>query len=892
MTTPPPPAQPPAVPAPRTAALLSIAALGVDDAEVIELDGEEELGRAPRFEITFALAGPELDPAEAVGAAARLLCGDARTLGGVIAEMETGEALPDGRRAYRATLAPRAWLLSRGRRSRVFERLSTPDVVEAVVAASGLDLHVARGLRDAYPTRACTVQHRESDLDFILRLLEGEGICLRVTDDGGRCTLSLSDHNEALPHHGELRGASGLRRKSTLLPRRVALVGLDPARPELPLQASALVSASGVGELEIHDARFSTPEEGAREAQLAAERLRSTATVLHGAVPGLLAAGHRARVEGREILVVSVRHALSREGACTSRFSAVPADVLFRPERRAAVPRVVGLQGGRLAPPEGNLDEGGYRVRAIGGGAPRTMPMAGRGGFERELVEGASVVWGCLDGDPERPIITAVLADLGVSAAQSARAVLRGPGGSLFELGGAAAPGLGEIEGVLEGARGAAPVPAVAHRATGTYEQDDSGSGTTDTWVRFAVPHTDGAWSYLRVGEAALATGTTITSTAGKSFTESSSQCVPLSLNSYTTAGLEGVFDHTDKNRTEITKGNWEQIVEGNGRLAVYAGESTPHYELSVNAGQSVHQTFNAPQFAYTSGMSLNFFGGLSTQNTVGTYMQTTLGGGVNFNLGLTANITAGYQMDLVFADSYEYRRGEMLSSVSTLDQRASEQIQFSINDGSEGVSTEMKIAAAAALVATTALVGVSSFHESNKKVVTGAVTGGLAAVLLGGLALMRVKSKEVELLDGNPIMSLDKNHGVAALRADDWLFMMSPDWAVLGKNKAYSVETEVKKLKDTDAGTALVLEEGNKVRLQAGAVADSMAVIQLEGKTITITADTIEIKGTSADTSIKITGAVEIDGALTVKKTLAVTGETTLSAKLTAGTGGTLKAP
>ena len=44
------------------AAMLSLEAIGLDRVPVMALEGEEEIGRTPRFEITFA--GPEIDAAE------------------------------------------------------------------------------------------------------------------------------------------------------------------------------------------------------------------------------------------------------------------------------------------------------------------------------------------------------------------------------------------------------------------------------------------------------------------------------------------------------------------------------------------------------------------------------------------------------------------------------------------------------------------------------------------------------------------------------------------------------------------------------------------------------------------------------------------------------------
>src|SRR5690606_6796444 len=132
------------------------------------------------------------------------------------------------------------------------------------------------------------------------------------------------------------------------------------------------------------------------------------------------------------------------------------------------------------------------------------------------------------------------------------------------------------------------------------------------------------------------------------------------------------------------------------------------------------------------------------------------------------------------------------------------------------------------------------------------------------------------ELKDGNPIMSLDKDRSLAVLRSDDWLLMLSPDFSILGKNKKYgsgaNEETEVAKLKDTDAGTAILIKENNILVLQAGKTIDSMATITLDKKGITIKADTIAIEGTTADTAVTIKGPLTVEGPLTAEGKLTVT--------------------
>ena len=78
---------------------------------------------------------------------------------------------------YRAVIAPQLWLLSLRQDCRIFQKMSIPDIVKAVLEDAGVtgDLFDFR-LQGDYPQREYCVQYRESDLNFIQRLLEEEGI--------------------------------------------------------------------------------------------------------------------------------------------------------------------------------------------------------------------------------------------------------------------------------------------------------------------------------------------------------------------------------------------------------------------------------------------------------------------------------------------------------------------------------------------------------------------------------------------------------------------------------------------------------------------------------------------------------------------------------------------
>lgn len=75
---------------------------------------------------------------------------------------------------YRLVMRPAPWLLTRAANLRIFQQQSVADIVQAVLADYSIDVDLQ--LSASYAVRTYCVQYRESDFDFISRLLEEEGI--------------------------------------------------------------------------------------------------------------------------------------------------------------------------------------------------------------------------------------------------------------------------------------------------------------------------------------------------------------------------------------------------------------------------------------------------------------------------------------------------------------------------------------------------------------------------------------------------------------------------------------------------------------------------------------------------------------------------------------------
>jgi type VI secretion system secreted protein VgrG len=97
---------------------------------------------------------------------------------------------------YRANLAPWLWFLSRSSDCRIFQDKKVPDIVKQIFRDHGFTDFEER-LSGTYAPRTYCVQYRETDLAFVSRLLEHEGIYYFFEHADGKHTLILADSYSA-----------------------------------------------------------------------------------------------------------------------------------------------------------------------------------------------------------------------------------------------------------------------------------------------------------------------------------------------------------------------------------------------------------------------------------------------------------------------------------------------------------------------------------------------------------------------------------------------------------------------------------------------------------------------------------------------------------------------
>lgn len=439
---------------------------------VAAFTGVEAISRPYEIEIFLLVrsdVSEELNLADAIGAKARLVLNrqDEKTppfvFSGVFGAVDLLHAL-DGWALLRALLVPRLWHLGLSRHSRIFTNRSVPEVIEAVLQDNGLsgaDYELRLG---AYEVEEHICQYRESDLDFISRWMEREGIFYYFEhgDDGEKLILvddlmyEKSPIERPVRYHpqaGDDRTAGpslrSFKASHATLPAKVMLKDYDYARPKLDVSGSAPVAARGVGEVSLYGERFFSPSAGGRLAKLRSEELlarqvtyRAKGTRFH------LRAGYTFDLEEHPLpsfntgyLTTAAHHYGNQAAQTLAQFrdvvdlpyddsymvevTAIRAATQFRAESRTAWPRIFGMENGIIeGPAESEYaqidDQGRYSVKFqfdesdLKGTEASTFvrmlqPHGGSiEGFHFPLRKATEVMISFLGGDPDRPVIAGV----------------------------------------------------------------------------------------------------------------------------------------------------------------------------------------------------------------------------------------------------------------------------------------------------------------------------------------------------------------------------------------------------------------------------------------------------------------------------------------------------
>ncbi|MFO0603174.1 MAG: type VI secretion system tip protein TssI/VgrG [Polyangiales bacterium] len=385
------------------------------------------------------------------------------SLSGVFSELELVHEVVGGDALYRAVLAPRLWALSLSLHNRVWVDKTVPFVIEDVLRKAGYpsDGYDISRLTATYKPRPHLCQYRESDFDFISRVMEREGIYyfFEQTDAGERAVFvdDKGRHEDfaggfvrMVPEAGGGdSGSEGFRSfaaRASAASAEVRLRDHDPLAPTRDPAASLPVWAPGFGVLVRHQEEWAADaSDASRLAQIRAQQDAAARTRVRGAgrvfdvrvgYTFTLEEHPRAALNGAYLCVAVTHHGRLLEGpdalarfipvrghrVYTAEVEATPKDLQYRAPAKTPVPRVHGVEVGRVDGPTDSdyaqVDEHGrYRVDILfdeidhPGGVSSTwlrmiQPHAGAPeGYHFPLRKGTEVTVGFVGGDPDRPVI-------------------------------------------------------------------------------------------------------------------------------------------------------------------------------------------------------------------------------------------------------------------------------------------------------------------------------------------------------------------------------------------------------------------------------------------------------------------------------------------------------
>jgi type VI secretion system secreted protein VgrG len=442
-------------------------AFSEDTFAVVRFKGTESISSLYEFEITLSSADPDINVRSVLQnpATFTIVTPDIELpVYGIMSRFEQ-LAEVDENVFYRGVLVPRLWQSTLSHDNELFLEKNVEGIIEEMMTQAGLtsnDFDIR--LTGDYPTWEYICQYRESDFAFVSRRMEREGIFyyFEQTENGDKIIItdSSTSHDDVAgnvtihyipPSDLSATDEDAVRSftcRHQILPASVVLRDYNYRRPTLDLRGEADVDASGGrGTVYIYGEHFKTPEEGNALARIRAEELLCREQVFYGEStapnlrPGYVfeLAGHYRDSYNQRYLIIDIKHkgrqTLLQSGSGSgsaeagdegpgyiNQFSAIPADIQFRPERNTLRPRFNGTMNGTIdAAGDGQYaevdEEGRYKVILpfdqsgnSEGKASRwcrmAQPYAGANyGMHFPLHKGTEVLLTFIDGDPDRPII-------------------------------------------------------------------------------------------------------------------------------------------------------------------------------------------------------------------------------------------------------------------------------------------------------------------------------------------------------------------------------------------------------------------------------------------------------------------------------------------------------
>jgi type VI secretion system secreted protein VgrG len=416
--------------------------------------GSEAISQLFHFSLDLLSESDSLSFEDIVGKPVSLTIQDAdgadRYWHGFISRFSQGNQ--DGRlTAYHATMVPWLWFLTRTSDCRIFQNKKVPDIIQKVfkdLNFSDFELHL---YGDFAPRDYC-VQYRETDFNFVSRLMEEEGIYyfFKQTDDKHLLILA----NDPAAHEAVSKQATARLASSDAASYedditdwhyqeefRTGTWTQTDYNFETP-STDLKVAVNGKNSYEIYDfpGQYTARGDGNRLAKIRLQEQTAPAAVSTGAsvcrhfnsgFKFTLQDHYRANLN-QAYLLTSVRHTATQGGGYSggstgeettyaNNFECIPFSTPFRPQRLTPEPIVQGCQTAVVVGPAGeeiytdkygrvkvqfHWDREGKKNENSSCWVRVSHPWAGKGWGSISIPRiGQEVIIDFLEGNPDQPII-------------------------------------------------------------------------------------------------------------------------------------------------------------------------------------------------------------------------------------------------------------------------------------------------------------------------------------------------------------------------------------------------------------------------------------------------------------------------------------------------------
>ena len=431
--------------------------LGSDIFLVQRMNGEESLSKPFHFSFQVITEADSIDQTKLIG---KSICcsitsndGTERFFSGIVSSLSVGGIVENKYRQYFINMVPWINLLEFRSDCRIFQETSVPDIIDEVFKGLGFN-DFSWKLQGTYSPREYCVQYRETDLAFVTRLLEEEGIFYFFKHEENKHTLVLADYSKAyekvaLDSIDVIDGThtdhkiSHWQHSYNFCSGAVSHTDYDFQAPSTSLMAEqqTIVDLPNIEQYEQYDfpGIYSDKSSGDSLARKRMESIEATYSLVKASSDyPVLAPGYSFKVgrhsdaaeEKKKYVVSSIAHS-ANEGSYRSgdsgtfnynnNFQCVPEDIALRPQVKRSKPYISGSQTAVVVGPSseeiytdkfgrikvqffwdrlGKKDENSscwIRVAQVWSGKKWGAQFIPRVGQE--------VLISFLEGDPDRPIV-------------------------------------------------------------------------------------------------------------------------------------------------------------------------------------------------------------------------------------------------------------------------------------------------------------------------------------------------------------------------------------------------------------------------------------------------------------------------------------------------------